>query len=260
MTTEEKTLTADTRKKSIHAGHRERIRARYRKSGMDDFAPHEVLEYVLTFAMPRGDVNETAHLLLDRFGSIAGVLDAAEDELLACPGVGDVTACMLKALPDIFRRYAMDKADAGEVFDTSDKIGDYLHARYVGLTFERVYLLLFDNGMRMIDCCAIGDGAINCTAVTVRKIAELCLFNHASSAVLAHNHPRGLTIPSGADLEVTRTVEAALETIGVNLLEHFIVTENSHAPIIRRQKGVLRSSPITGLIDEAFYRHFYGEA
>ena len=96
MTTEEKTLTPDTRKKSIHAGHRERIRARYRKSGMDDFAPHEVLEYVLTFAMPRGDVNETAHYLIDRFGSGADVLDATEDELLACPGVGDVTACMLK--------------------------------------------------------------------------------------------------------------------------------------------------------------------
>jgi len=113
--------------------------------------------------------------------------------------------------------------------------------------------------MRLIDCCTIGDGAINSTAVTIRKIAELCLFKHASCAVLAHNHPRGLTLPSGADLDVTRSVDAALETIGVQLLEHFIVTENSFAPLLRNQKGVLRSSPITGLVDEAFYRHFYGE-
>ncbi len=259
MNTEVNKPTSESPKKSIHAGHRERIRTRYRQSGMDDFAPHEVLEYVLTFAMPRGDVNETAHYLINHFGSFAAVLDATEDELLACPGVGDVTVCMLKSLPDIFRRYTMDKVDVGEPFDTSDKIGDYLHARYVGLTHERVYLLLFDNGMRMIDCCLIGDGAINCAAVTIRKIAELCLFNHAACAVLAHNHPRGLTLPSGADLDITRTVDAALETIGVQLLEHFIVTENSFATLLRNQKGVLRSSPITGLVDEAFYRNFYGE-
>ena len=262
MNIEEKNSTQPEKeppKKSIHAGHRERIRARYRRSGMDDFAPHEVLEYVLTFAMPRGDVNETAHNLINRFGSFAAVLDATEDELIACPGVGDITACMLKSLPDIFRRYAMDKEEAGDPFDTIGKIGAYLHARYVGLTFERVYLMLFDNGMRLIDCYPIGDGAINATAVTIRKIAELCLFNHAACAVLAHNHPRGLAIPSGEDLEITRNVDSALETIGVQLLEHVIVTENSYAPLLRPQKGTLRSSPITGLIDESFYRNFYGE-
>lgn len=246
-------------RRSIHAGHRERIRARYRRSGMDDFAPHEVMEYVLTFAMPRGDVNETAHNLINRFGSIAAVLDAPEEELLSCDGVGEVTACMLRSLPDIFRRYALDKAEVGEPFDTIGKIGDYLHALYVGLTFERVYLMLLDNGMRLIDCIPIGDGAINSTAVTIRTIAEHCLFRHAASAILAHNHPRGLAIPSGADLEVTRNVDSALEIIGVQLLEHVIVTENSYAPLLRPQKGILRSSPITGMIDESFYRNFYGE-
>jgi DNA repair protein RadC len=111
----------------------------------------------------------------------------------------------------------------------------------------------------MIDCIHLGDGAVNCSAITIRCIAEHALRKHAASAVLAHNHPKGLTIPSGADYTVTQTVESALETIGVPLLEHIIVTENSYAPIMRQHKGLLRSSPVDGKIDKEFYQRFYGE-
>lgn len=245
--------------KNIHAGHRKRLRERYARSGMDDFAEHEVLELMLTYAIPRADVNRHAHNLIDRFGSIAGVLDALPEELCEVDGIANGAAQFLTMLPSLFRRYALDKCDPGSPLDTMAKIGEYLHALYTGITFERVYLLLFDNSMRLIDCCHLDDGAVNCSKVTVRKVAELCLRKHAACAVLAHNHPMGLAIPSGADMEVTRSVDNALEIIGVPLLEHVIVTENSYAPILRHNKGLLRSSPLTGMVDKAFYERFYGE-
>jgi hypothetical protein len=68
-----------------------------------------------------------------------------------------------------------------------------------------------------------------------------------------------MAIPSGSDLEVTQTVESALETIGVPLLEHMIITEHSYTTIMRNRRGLLRSSPITGVVDQEFYRKFYGE-
>ena len=105
----------------------------------------------------------------------------------------------------------------------------------------------------------LGDGAVNCSHVTVRCIAESALTNRAAAVVLAHNHPKGMAIPSSSDLEVTQTVESALETIGVPLLEHMIITENSYATIMRQRKGLLRSSPVTGMVDQEFYRKFYGE-
>ena len=245
--------------KSIHAGHRERLRARYDRSGMDDFADHEILELLLTYAIPRGDVNGQAHALIDRFGSVAGALDALPEELCEVKGIGPEAARFLTMLPSVFRRYALNKTEPGKPMDTLAKIGEYLHAKYTGVTFERVYLLLFDNSMRLIDCCHLDDGAVNCSKVTMRRVAELCLFKHASCAVLAHNHPMGLAIPSSADIEVTHSVENSLETVGVTFLEHIIVTENSYAPILRHQKGVLRASPITGMIDRQFYERFYGE-
>ena len=159
----------------------------------------------------------------------------------------------------MFRRYALGKVTTTRTMDTLAAIGEYLMALYTGITFERVYLLLFDNSMGLIDCIHLADGSVNCSNVTVRRIAELALFKHASGVVLAHNHPRGLASPSGSDHQVTQTVESALETLGVPLLEHIIVTENRYAPVVKQHRGLLRSSPVTGMIDKEFYSHFYGE-
>lgn len=250
---------ANQSNQNIHAGHRERLRERFSRSGLDDFADHEVLELLLTYAIPRVDVNATAHYLIERFGSVAGALDALPEELCDVEGIGPAAAQFLTMLPCVFRRYALNKCEPGEPMDTLAKIGEFLHAKYTGITFERVYLLLFDNSMRLIDCCHLDDGAVNSSKVTVRRVVELCMFKHASCAVLAHNHPMGLAIPSGADIEVTRSVENAMEAVGMTFLEHIIVTENSYAPILRHHKGVLRASPVTGEIDKAFYERFYGE-
>ena len=245
--------------KSIHAGHRERLRERYIRSGLDDFADHEVMELLLTYAIPRIDVNPMAHALIKEFGSVAGVLDATAKELTEIQGIGPEAAMFLKMLPEVFRHYQLSGYDDRETYDTVAKLGDYLHAQYTGVTVERVYLVLLDNSLKLIDCITLSEGSVNCSSVTVRTIAEHAFRENASAVVLAHNHPRGLAIPSGADLEVTQTVECALETIGVPLLEHLIVTENSYAPILRHHKGLLRSSPKTGQIDKAFYQRFYGE-
>ena len=249
----------ETLVKNPHAGHRKRLRERYARSGMDDFAPHEVLELLLTYVIPRVDVNNQAHALIDRFGSVAGVMDATEKELRDVKGIGPEAAQFLKMLPEVFRHYQLANCDSKDTFDTVAKLGDYLRALYTGVTVERVYLILLDNALKIKACIHLCDGSVNCSSVTVRTIAEHAFRENASAVVLAHNHPRGLAIPSGADLEVTQTVECALETIGVPLLEHLIVTENSYAPILRHHKGLLRSSPKTGQIDKAFYQRFYGE-
>ncbi len=245
--------------KTIHAGHRKRLRERYARAGMEDFAAHEILELLLTYAIPQKDVNEQAHRLVERFGSVAGVLDALPEELEEIDGIGPGTAQFLTMLPSVFSRYASDKVRSDQPLDTVALIGEYLHAKYVGVNVERVYLLLLDNSLRLIDCCHLCDGSVNCSNITVRLIAELALLNHAAAVVLAHNHPKGLTIPSGSDIEVTQVVENALEAVGVPFLEHIIVTENSYAPVLRHHKGLLRSSPVTGMIDMEFYKKFYGE-
>lgn len=245
--------------KSIHEGHRRRLRERLLEGGVDALAPHELLELLLGYAMPRVDVNPLAHRLIDRFGSLSGVMEASVEELTAEPGVGEYTACLVRLIPIISRMCAIDQAAKSATYDTIGKLVAFLRPRFMNLMSERVYLILLDNGMRMIDCCLLSEGTINSSAVTVRRIAELCLYTHASCAVLAHNHPKGIAIPSAADIEITQQIESALDVLGVPLLEHLIITEHSDAPILRPRRGMSRLSPVTGQVDAGFYRKFYGD-
>lgn len=244
-------------KGNIHDGHRQRLRKRFFDEGIDHFSEHEVLELALTQILKRGDVNPVGHRLIKRFGSLSAVFDASIEELCSVDGVGEQTAFFLHLLPQLFKRYALDKCNISDTYDNVGKISEYLHALYTGVLNEQVYLLLFDNAMRLIDTCKISDGSVNCAAITVRKIVELALSKHAAGVVLAHNHPRGLPIASGNDLEVTRNIDCALATVSIPLIEHIIVTENSYATIVRSQKGMLRAAPTTGIIDEEFYKMFY---
>ena len=181
-----------TQRKNVHEGHRNRLRERYERSGLETYADHEILELLLTYTIPRGDVNPQAHALIDRFGSLSDVLDADRQELEAVENIGPKTALFLKMLPEVFRRYQLSQIDDRVPFDTVAKLGEYFHGLYIGATVERVYLLLLNNSLRLIKCIHLGDGAVNCSHVTVRCIVEAAVTQHAAAVVLAHNHPKGM--------------------------------------------------------------------
>lgn len=244
--------------RSIHDGHRRRLRERLLRGGVDALAPHELLELLLGYAMPRVDVNPLAHQLINRFGSLSGVMDASAEELTAETGVGEQIACLIRLIPTISRMCAIEQAKKCQTYDTLGKLADFLRPRFTNLTEERVYLVMMDNGLRIIDCRPIADGTVNSAAVTVRRIAELCLYTHATAIVLAHNHPRGIAVPSSEDIAMTQHIESALALIGVTLIEHLIVTETAVTPILRPRRGMERLSPTTGEVDAGFYRNFYG--
>ncbi len=243
----------------IHAGHRKRLRLRFQSAGLDDFAPHEIMELLLTYCIPRVDVNDRAHALINRFGSLSQTLDAPVRELCSVPGIGEEAALFLSMFPPLFRRYSMDRCAVGDPMDTMAKLEEYLHALYTGVTTERVYLLLFDNAMRLIDCRQIDEGTVNASNASVRKMAEAALFCKAAAAVLVHNHPRGVAVPSAADYDVTDAVAAGLELLGVPLIEHFVVAEYGCSPIRRGRGNLFRSGVGNGHFNEQFYQKFYGE-
>lgn len=92
-------------KGDIHAGHRARLRKRFFEEGLDAFEDHQVIELLLFFAIPRRDTNEIAHLLLRRYGSFSGVLEADPVDLEQIEGIGQAAAALLSILPSLTRRY-----------------------------------------------------------------------------------------------------------------------------------------------------------
>lgn len=218
----------DKLEKNPHAGHRERLRARFLSSGLDGFSEHEVLELLLCYAIPRRDVNDMAHALIERFGSLAGVLDASAGELMSVGGIGEQAAVLIKLIPQLTRKYQLSGlGDAGKpLLDTVDKAGELLIAQFQSMTEETVLMLCLDRRCRLISMHTIGSGSEYLALVSVKTLVELAVSRKAHSVLLAHNHPKGVPLPSTEDTHATRRIAEALKAVGIALSDHIIVTGN----------------------------------
>ena len=250
--------TAEHKKseKQPHADHRQRIFDRAAREGFDHFEPHELLEVLLFFSKPRVNTNPTAHDLFNRFGSIKGVMDADEMDVCAIDGVGPKSAALLKLVIELMRRYERDCFCDGPSYRTLERVAQYLHPYFVGLNHERLYVMLFNNRMNLIDCKCVSDGTVNSTDINLSKISADALRKNAAAVILAHNHPNGFAKPSQEDVDLNLEIRNHLGVFGIVLVEHLIFSDHSYQAIMRNE-GLFRVSPITHKQDVGFYQKFY---
>lgn len=243
----------------MHEQHRSRVRTRYRMDGFDSFATHEVLEALLFTSIPRGDTNELAHRLMERFGSVRRIVEASADELMTVDGIGEKTAFLLKLVPEFARRYAADTLTPMPSYRTLSAVSEYLCRKFIGCANERVYVMLLNNKLGLIDCCKVSEGSVNSSLVPIRSIADLVLHKKASVVVLAHNHPNGLAIPSDDDIKITTDLNQILVTMGVTFLEHLVIADDCVWPILQGQFGTIRhvSEDVLKSNSKYFIEHFY---
>lgn len=228
-----------------HKDHRSRVKTRFMSEGLSGFAEHNALELLLFYAIPQKDTNELAHALLDRFGSIAGVLDADPIALMEVDGIGEHAAVLLKLIPQLAGRYYAEcEVPEGSAM-TADMLGKMFVTKYLGETNEIVYLTMLDNSMRIIDTVRVFNGSVNSAHITPRMLAEPCMLRKAAIAVIAHNHPSGIAVPSQEDMQTTGNLEIALKSVGIPLLEHYIVAGGKYLPLMYKMNGLLRQNTST---------------
>ena len=218
---------------SIHKGHRERLKARFLEEGLDNFTDIQALELLLFYAIPQKDTNPIAHALLDHFGSLSRVLEADVEELKKVPGISDHSATLLALVTELGRYYQVDCAQRVEVLTTLDACGAYLVPRFFGRSNETVFLLCLDAKCKVLCCKEIGEGSVNSTSISIRKVVETALSANATTVVLAHNHPSGVALPSSEDVQTTRRVAAALSAVEVHLADHIVVAEGDYVSMVQ---------------------------
>ena len=211
---------------SIHDGHRQRLKERFRTEGLDNFSDIQVLELLLFYCIPRKDTNPIAHALLDRFGSLSQVLDAPIAELAKVPGMGENAATFLSLTTAVGRYYQVDRAMNVDILTSVEKCGQYLVPFFYGRRNETVFLLCLDAKCKVLCCNEIGEGSVNSAGVPRRRIVEAALGVNATTVILAHNHPSGIALPSGEDVQTTQRVAAALSTVDIVLADHIIVADD----------------------------------
>lgn len=216
------------KKVNLHEGHRARMRERFRKSGFNDFDEHQMIELLLFYACPRIDTNELAHVLVNKFGGIAGIMDASYEELMSLKGVSENTATLFKIIPCILPIYFNSRSD-GTVYDNTDKLKALFRPQFVGLTHEQFRLACLDSNLRTVSNVLVSEGNPNSSPFEMRKIVEETFKAKSVNVVIAHNHPKGLPMPSEEDIASTRYISATLRSLGVTLLDHIIVGERAAA-------------------------------
>ncbi len=240
----------------IHKDHRKRIKERYMQTGFEGFSNHEVLELLLFYVISRKDVNPLAHQLINRFGSVSGVMDAPYDELVGMEGLGDAAATYLKMFPKICRLYLVDKQKTEKSYTNITAVRQYLQPKFVGETREKLYLLLFDNGMHLLACECIAEGNQNTVHLPTRYMASLALKYQATGAILAHNHPNGMPYPSESDLSLTYELGKFLEQLDVILVEHLIFSDMGCVPALVQDQGMFRLKE-NDAFGKDFFQAFY---
>lgn len=206
----------------VHQGHRQRLKQRFLNEGLESFADHQVLEMVLFFSVARRDTNRTAHLLLEQFGSLSGVLEADAGDLAKVPGVGEHSALLLALLPQLTRRYLQDRWGDRPVLDSTTRAGNYVVDLMSGRTYEVFYVICLDSQCGVIIAVPAFQGTINQAPVYPRVVVETALRHKAHSVILAHNHPGGSANPSQQDVEVTKSLRRALSGVQIDVHDHVI--------------------------------------
>lgn len=209
----------------MHEQHRDRVRNRFLKEDIDHFDPHQVLELMLFYSVPRKDTNEIAHRLIDRFGGFAQVLDAPVEELLKVEGIGPQSAVLLKMIRSSYRYYQMQITSSDVEFNRIDQCGAYLSARMNGRKNEEVHLLCLDGKKKLINCVKIDEGTSHAVVLSGEKVLKVAISNNATCVILGHNHPGAFAVPSGEDVDSTKRLAKILLNAGIYLLDHYVVND-----------------------------------
>jgi DNA repair protein RadC len=209
-------------------GHRARVREKVIGGGLDSMPPAELLELLLFYAIPRGDVKPLAKKLLEGT-SLGGLLTRDPIDLERLPGIGPHAASLLALVVRIHRELVAERERLREICLDPVELVPWFRS-VIGLCEEERFAVVFlDQGRRVLGREIFDGGSRTRTVLYPRQLFEAALRTKATGMVLAHNHPGGSCSPSGQDRELTRRVQQLGDSLEITLVDHLIITRESHA-------------------------------
>ena len=206
----------------VHTGHRQRMRSKLEIHGARIFDTYEILEMLLYFVIPYKDTNPVAKELLNKFGSLDGVLTATAEELNAVSGIGERASELLRVIGELTLPYD-DYLSERLCFDNYHRVGEYFVDYFKNNDDDRIIMVLLDSGMQYIDLVKIPGSDYESGAVLPKYFIDAALSAGASVALTAHYHKYGPPMHTHGDKVAEHLIHDELENVGVTLAEQYVI-------------------------------------
>jgi DNA repair protein RadC len=201
----------------------ERPRERLLSGGAEHLSDAELLAILLRTGLRGGSAVDRARELIGAFGDLRCLLDASPRQAIAARGHGAATYAQLQAALELSRRYLLARLCRGQVLGSPAEVRQFLQLKLRGLEHEVFACLFLDNQHAVIGYEELFRGTIDGASVYPREVVKRCLALNAAAVIFAHNHPSGIAEPSQADQRLTQRLCAALGTVDIRVLDHFVV-------------------------------------
>lgn len=221
--------------KPHYHGHRARLRQRYLQGGAGALQDYELLELLLTYAIPRADVKPLAKDLLKHFGSFPGVLDASPATLMEVGGLTETAATLLPLVKACAAHYLKEGVLKRPRLSSLSALVDYCRTSMGGLADEQFRVIFLNSQNEIMAEEIVQEGTVNQTVVYPRKVLELALKHKATGLILVHNHPSGNLTPSAADLELTRSLVKASHALNLTVHDHLIISRHGYCSLAEKK-------------------------
>ena len=223
---------------NIHKGHRQKVKQRFLANGLAGESAHNILELLLFYGIPQRDTNPIAHALIDRFGSLSGVLRASPAELQSVKGMTESAAILLRLVLPVYEAYIDDLLRRPTIPETTAELVEFMRPKFIGSVTEKAYLLCRGANHQLLGIRKISEGDLVNVTVHLRALAAVVLETKAQAVILIHNHPNGIAAPSADDVAATREISTFLRKLNVQLLNHIILSEDGYCSMIDKVKFV----------------------
>ena len=236
--------------KNIHSGHRQRLKAAMLASEFKGISDINLLEAVLFYSIQRADTNETAHRLLEQFGSVKKVFEAHFDDLMNVPGIGEHTAFLIKLVNASAKKINAENPKKATFIKNNAIAAEVFEPYFLGEKDEVMLAMFADNAGRLIRVDVLNKGTVNSVSFDNRKLLEGAIRTNAATVFLAHNHPHGLPNPSKEDLKMTIRAKELLEDIHAKLYDHLIYADGHWYSFRERKDCLVYLSKIVSAVQE----------
>ena len=203
--------------------------------GFENFDDTEILSTVLSYASGTKNTAGLVAKLLDTFGSLKGILEARPEQLLRVEGMNRTRASLIAMMIPMARVWMRSANEKPEMIRNTREAEKYCKSLLIGERVEKLYVIALNANNKILGHRRISSGGINEVSAYPRLVMETALNYNAHSILLTHNHPGGTCFPSSDDISSTVMLQKLLRGVGILLLDHVIVANDSTYSMIENE-------------------------